>query len=277
MNRNMLTMNRTTTSIVSSLTPYCQNGGLENGSWNGKEGWTVKLADELDNYSDEVDNVSRQPASKNVNKSKLTLKNWPSVSSNEDGSLPSSPDSPSECMTLAEYKGGLGRDTQELLGHFFRIYTGLSPPGRSRSKALSTLKRVVSDVITKHQIAYNGMIQRLCLDERDDDMSFVATVAENLFSDGSTNWGRIVSLVAFGATVCQHLKEAGREGCVDQVGVQISSYLLNHKKDWLLSNNGWDGFVEVFHVEDPESVVRNALMAFAGVAGLGAGLAYLIR
>ncbi|KAJ8267506.1 hypothetical protein COCON_G00126780 [Conger conger] len=196
MNRNMLTMNRTTTSIVSSLTPYCQNGGLENGSWNGKEGWTVKLADELDNYSDEVDNTRR---------------------------------------------------------------------------------RMVSDVITKHQIAYNGMIQRLCLDERDDDMSFVATVAENLFSDGSTNWGRIVSLVAFGATVCQHLKEAGREGCVDQVGVQISSYLLNHKKDWLLSNNGWDGFVEVFHVEDPESVVRNALMAFAGVAGLGAGLAYLIR
>ncbi|KAJ8335226.1 hypothetical protein SKAU_G00408650 [Synaphobranchus kaupii] len=38
-----------------------------------------------------------------------------------------------------------------------------------------------------------------------------------------------------------------------------------------------DGFVEFFHVEDPESVVRNALMAFAGVAGIGAGLAFLIR
>lgn len=38
-----------------------------------------------------------------------------------------------------------------------------------------------------------------------------------------------------------------------------------------------DGFVEFFQVADPESTVRNTLMAFAGVAGIGATLALLIR
>lgn len=35
--------------------------------------------------------------------------------------------------------------------------------------------------------------------------------------------------------------------------------------------------MEFFHVEDLESGIRNVLLAFAGVAGVGAGLAYLIR
>lgn len=38
-----------------------------------------------------------------------------------------------------------------------------------------------------------------------------------------------------------------------------------------------EGFVEFFRVADPESTVRNTLMAVAGVAGLGATLALLIR
>ncbi|KFP01264.1 Induced myeloid leukemia cell differentiation protein Mcl-1, partial [Calypte anna] len=37
------------------------------------------------------------------------------------------------------------------------------------------------------------------------------------------------------------------------------------------------GFVDFFRVEDLESSIRNVLMAFAGVAGLGASLAYMIR
>lgn len=234
--------------------------------------------DEVDNYSDEVDSCPRSGrAGKNGQKNGLKFSRFP-PSTNEDGSLPSSPDSPSDCVKLTEYPVGYNRlehDTRELLLNFFRIYIGL--PGRSRNKALSTLTQVVKDVLGKHQIAYNGMIQKLRLDEQADDMGFVALVAENMFSDGTTNWGRVVSLVAFGAVVCLRLKETHRERCVEAVANQISSYLLHHQKDWLLSNKGWDGFQEFFHVDDPESAVRNALMAFVGVAGLGAGLAFLIR
>lgn len=38
-----------------------------------------------------------------------------------------------------------------------------------------------------------------------------------------------------------------------------------------------EGFVEFFRVPDPESTVRNTLMAVVGVAGIGATLAFLIR
>lgn len=37
------------------------------------------------------------------------------------------------------------------------------------------------------------------------------------------------------------------------------------------------GFVEFFRMEDVESVIRNALMAVVGCAGIGAGLAFLMR
>lgn len=83
------------------------------------------------------------------------------------------------------------------------------------------------------------MINKLSLDERGDDTSFVSSVAKSLFADGTTNWGRIASLVAFGAVVSQHLKDKGRENCVDLVGEEISSYLLSAQRDWLVKNNSW--------------------------------------
>lgn len=86
------------------------------------------------------------------------------------------------------------------------------------------------------------MINKLSLDDKVDDVSFITAVAQSLFSDGTTNWGRIASLVAFGAAVCQHLKEKHRENCVDLVAQEISSYLLSAQRDWLVRNNSWVGY-----------------------------------
>uniref|UniRef100_A0A3Q0RA11 MCL1 apoptosis regulator, BCL2 family member b n=1 Tax=Amphilophus citrinellus TaxID=61819 RepID=A0A3Q0RA11_AMPCI len=123
----------------------------------------------------------------------------------------------------------------------------------------------------------SGMVNKLSLDERGEDVTFVSAVAKSLFADKTTNWGRIASLMAFGAVVCQRLKEKGRDNCVELVSQEISTYLLSDQRDWLVKNNAWDGFVEFFRVADPESTVRNTLMAFAGFAGIGATLALLIR
>ncbi|KAK1154683.1 induced myeloid leukemia cell differentiation protein Mcl-1 [Acipenser oxyrinchus oxyrinchus] len=109
------------------------------------------------------------------------------------------------------------------------------------------------------------------------EVGFVTDVAENLFSDGTTNWGRVVSLVAFGAVVARHLKQSGLEHCIEPLGESISSFLLRDKRAWMIENGAWEGFVDFFHVEDAESSVRNALMTFAGLAGIGAGIALLMR
>ncbi|KPP69145.1 hypothetical protein Z043_112122 [Scleropages formosus] len=171
----------------------------------------------------------------------------------------------------------LERDTRALVGAFLRSFAGLSRGDCAQSRALPVMRRVVEELLEKHHLVYQGMIQKLDVDHREDDTSFVTAVAKNLFSDGHTNWGRIASLIAFGAVVCQRLKDSGREHCVDSVASQISSYLVTEQQDWLSNNKGWEGFVDFFHIEDTESLVRNALMAFAGVAGIGAGLALLIR
>ncbi|KAM4580577.1 induced myeloid leukemia cell differentiation protein Mcl-1b [Odontesthes bonariensis] len=199
----------------------------------------------------------------------------------DSGSLPCTPElhSDSEIDVSNGHAGDevLDNVTRQLITSFLRDFNGLPTSKWSETKALSTMRRVVEKVLDKHKFAYNGMINKLSLDNTGDDMKFVGVVAQSLFEDRITNWGRIASLVAFGAVVSQHLKERGRENCVDLVGQEISTYLLSNQRDWLVKNNSWDGFVEFFQVADPESKVRNTLMAFAGVAGIGATLALLIR
>ncbi|CAN9514434.1 unnamed protein product [Ophioblennius macclurei] len=206
----------------------------------------------------------------------------------DDGSLPCTPEiqsdseldaapSSSAASSLSPSAEALDSDTRQLLALFFAQFAGLSKAQRGDSKALTTMWRVVEDILAKHQYAYNGMINKLSVEEREGDMSFLESVARSLFSDGTTNWGRIASLVSFGAVVCQHMKEQGRTNCVDMVAEQISTYLLHEQREWLIKNNSWDGFVDFFKVADPESAVRSTLMAVAGVAGIGATLAMLIR
>lgn len=86
---------------------------------------------------------------------------------------------------------------------------------------------------------FTGMITKLQLDNKGDDMAFIGDVAKNIFSDGTTNWGRITSLVAFGAVVAKHQKENGKKDCVDLVAREIYSYLLKEQRDWLIKNNAW--------------------------------------
>lgn len=83
------------------------------------------------------------------------------------------------------------------------------------------------------------MINKLQLDQRGDNMSFISDVAEQMFSDGTTNWGRVASLLAFGAAVASYQKQKGREECVEAVAQEMSTYLLREKKDWLIKNNAW--------------------------------------
>ncbi|XP_015230033.1 PREDICTED: induced myeloid leukemia cell differentiation protein Mcl-1-like [Cyprinodon variegatus] len=226
-------------------------------------------------------NLMKRPKDLQVATNGYVGKNLSDNSADDGGSLPCTPEMPTDShpATPGGHAGdeALDNDTKELISSFLRDFTGLPKQRRNQTKALSTMKRVVEDVLSKHRYAYNGMMNKLCLDEVPDNMGFVSSVATSLFSDGTTNWGRIVSLVAFGAVVCQHLKEKGRENCVELVSQEISTYLLQNQRDWLVKNNSWNGFVEFFRVEDPEATMRNTLMAFVGVAGIGATLAFLIR
>ncbi|XP_033030443.1 induced myeloid leukemia cell differentiation protein Mcl-1 [Lacerta agilis] len=149
-----------------------------------------------------------------------------------------------------------------------------SLPGAAQ--ALETLRRVGDNILDKHQLAFQGMLRKIEIN-KEDDLKTVSKVAKHLFSDGITNWGRIVTLISFGAFVAKHLKSINQESAIGPLAEIITEVLVTDKREWILNNNAWEGFVDFFHVEDVEGSIRSVLMAFAGVAGIGAGLAYMIR
>ncbi|NXV38388.1 MCL1 protein, partial [Rissa tridactyla] len=202
-------------------------------------------------------------------------------------SLPGTPSGPPD---------GLRQDSLELISRYLREAAGeaqppakklfpglLGGPGRPggsgdavMEKALETLRRVGDGVLQKHELAFQGMLRKLKI-QKEEDLQSVCEVAAHVFSDGVTNWGRVVTLISFGAFVAKHLKSINQEKCISSLAGIITDALVSSKREWLMSQGGWEGFVDFFRVEDLEGSIRNVLMAFAGVAGLGASLAYMIR
>ncbi|XP_061677470.1 induced myeloid leukemia cell differentiation protein Mcl-1-like [Syngnathoides biaculeatus] len=172
----------------------------------------------------------------------------------------------------------LATDTRRLIGRFLSDFTGLTTTASwEESKVLSTIKRVVQRLVDKHRFKYNGIINKLALDRRGDDMAFVSKVARLEFADGVTNWGRVASLLAFAAVLSQALTEKRREGCVALVAQEVSTYLLSHQRTWLVQHNAWNGFAEFFEENDVESRMRIVLAAFGGLACISASVLSLLR
>ncbi|KAH1179558.1 induced myeloid leukemia cell differentiation protein Mcl-1 [Mauremys mutica] len=205
------------------------------------------------------------------------------------GSLPSTPPPAEDDDDL----DGLYQDSLELISRYLREAAELGGPGGKKlfkrllsgprgagpaamEKALETLRRVGDGVMEKHQIAFQGMLRKLDI-KNEEDLKSVTAVATHVFSDGVTNWGRIVTLISFGAFVAKHLKSINQENCINTLAGIITDVLVRGKRDWLVNQRGWEGFVEFFRVEDLEGSIRNVLVAFAGFAGLGASLAYMMR
>ncbi|GCC17654.1 hypothetical protein chiPu_0020622 [Chiloscyllium punctatum] len=143
-------------------------------------------------------------------------------------------------------------------------------------QAAETLQRIGDRLIEKHGTAFRGMINRLNISEK-RDLDTIPRVATEMFNDGEVNWGRVVSFIAFGAVMGDHLKKIRREDCIDEVAVQISKYLTQHKRGWLETHDGWDGFTKFFHENNVEESAKKALMWIAGFGIAGASIMHLLR
>uniref|UniRef100_A0AAZ1XHX8 Bcl-2 Bcl-2 homology region 1-3 domain-containing protein n=1 Tax=Oreochromis aureus TaxID=47969 RepID=A0AAZ1XHX8_OREAU len=72
-----------------------------------------------------------------------------------------------------------------------------------------------------------------------DVPTVTAGVARALFSDGIINWGRIVSLVAYGTVLLQASKSTLWPECAYGIGVSIAAYITDNHMDWLVGTDGW--------------------------------------
>jgi len=111
--------------------------------------------DELDGCADEMDSTLK-PVRPGTNGTKGLQLDGRFVSAC-DGSLPSTPDSAE--LGSAE----LDRDTRQLLLDFYRSHTGMCSPEQNHNSALPTMRRVVGEILLKHQIAYKGKTRACAL------------------------------------------------------------------------------------------------------------------
>lgn len=162
-----------------------------------------------------------------------------------------------------------------------------APPPPSESAA--AMRRLAQDMEKQHQARFHSLAQTFLRQCGLDLCSSLRKVMEELVGDGHLNWGRVVSIFTFTGVLAKQLLEQkdmnpgldpGKrqelgQGPVNCRGMAetIADYLGEEKKDWLLENDGWEGFCK-FSLSAREVSqdlsMKTALFAAAsvGIAGL---------
>ncbi|XP_061602406.1 bcl-2-like protein 10 [Cololabis saira] len=164
-----------------------------------------------------------------------------------------------------------------------------APPPPSEPAA--AMRHLAQEMERQHQARFHSLTQSFLKQCGPDPCSSLRNVMEEMVGDGHLNWGRVVSLFAFTGVLVRQLEEQkgskpgldpGRELVCGPVNCRalaetIADYLGDDKKDWLLENDGWEGFCK-FSLSAREvgqdSSMKTALFAAAGV-GI-AGLTFLL-
>eukprot|EP00062_Callorhinchus_milii_P026643 gi/632989003/ref/XP_007883412.1/ PREDICTED: induced myeloid leukemia cell differentiation protein Mcl-1 homolog [Callorhinchus milii] len=131
-------------------------------------------------------------------------------------------------------------------------------------------------VIDKHRAVFTGIVNHLNISGK-RDLNAIKKVGTEMFSDGEMNWGRVVSFIAFGAVMGEHLAKLQLDDLIDLMAEEITQYLTQQKREWLQKHNGWDGFTEFFEEDDIEDSTKKVLMMVASVGLAGAGLLHWLR
>lgn len=142
-------------------------------------------------------------------------------------------------------------------------FCGVAPPFH-KGEALRVMKQAVREVLWKYRRQYAGTFHvivdpvhtspvshftyipltmlyftGMLSNQKSVEVHMVTKVAREMCSDGIINWGRIVSLVAFGEVLCRALKTTLGRHCAHEVGVLMAAYLIENHKDWLIHNDAW--------------------------------------
>jgi len=144
---------------------------------------------------------------------------------------------------------------------------------KSTSEIYPCLKRNTEKVMTNTAIAFDGMCKALEL-ERDEVPEAdrcaeirraLKTIADSMFVDSCTNWGRVVTLIAFGCHLAKHCVENKGQEEAEEVAREISyflaDYLDNEFSEKLRSLGGWAALTTTLQEKpDVESLMWKGLV-----------------
>jgi hypothetical protein len=137
-------------------------------------------------------------------------------------------------------------------------------------KYCATMRRTVDEISSRHEILFKSMMSKLTITPETCPRAF-KNIADEMFLDKNWNWGRIVTLYAFGACLTQYWMDNNLENHTEIVADVVADYVEQNLSDWILKqNNQWDAFVEYFpEPTQLEDKMRKGLI-WTAVFSLGA-------
>lgn len=155
---------------------------------------------------------------------------------------------------LQKMSCGLWKDTLAVAEDYLSLHCpspcpAPPPPSESAAAAMRRLGQVME---SQHQARFHSLAQNFLRHCGPDLCSSLRKVMDEVVGDGHFNWGRVVSLFTFTGVLVRLLQEQQGSKPGLNPGQQqlqpvscralaetIADYLEEHKKDWLLENNGW--------------------------------------
>ncbi|XP_034339993.1 bcl-2-related protein A1 [Arvicanthis niloticus] len=118
------------------------------------------------------------------------------------------------------------------------------------SKTSRVLQRVAFSVQKEVEKNLKPYLDGFHVESIDTARIIFNQVMEKEFEDGIINWGRIVTVFAFGGVLLKKLPQeqiALDVGAYKQVSSFVAEFIMNNTGEWIRQNGGWeDGFIKKF-------------------------------
>ncbi|XP_062998466.1 bcl-2-related protein A1 [Elgaria multicarinata webbii] len=123
------------------------------------------------------------------------------------------------------------------------------------SRAAQVLRKVAPSLQEEVEENLRPYLNSLAIGSIHDASRIFSQVMEKEFADGTTNWGRILTIFLFGGILAKKLQGHGvplTKENTEQFSNFIADYIVNTKAKWINENGGWDnGFVTKFEEKSP--------------------------
>ena len=132
----------------------------------------------------------------------------------------------------------LGHDIVHYVSNNNRYVTSSSVQNEKLLPVTKTLRRTVDELSQRHEILFRGMVKKLEISPENVNQVFF-NIADEIFKDKQYNWGRIVSVYAFGGRLAKHLSDNHLTTDIDFIGEFIGHYVSENLGWWIESKGGW--------------------------------------
>ncbi|KAM5291890.1 bcl-2-related protein A1 [Ctenodactylus gundi] len=142
------------------------------------------------------------------------------------------------------------RDTHTLAQDYLLHVLQVPRPGSRPSRTSRVLQDVAFSVQKEVEETLKPCLDTINVVSVDTARTVFNQVMEKEFEDGVINWGRIVTIFAFGGVLLKKLPQehvTPDTGTSREVSYFVAEFIMSHTADWIRQNGGWEnGFVKKF-------------------------------